>query len=78
MSDINSETGLYSGEGVFLRTLSPDEARRFLAGLPRTQWNPIPECRVEWRPYHLVSSGSPSPSRSRFSGPWFYQAACRF
>jgi hypothetical protein len=67
--------GQASGEGVFLRSPTAVEVRRLLAGLPRMQWDPSPECRAEWLPCHPAATKSQNQQQLPLSGPWFYSLA---
>src|SRR6266545_1419912 len=75
-----------SGEGVFRRPLSYREARRLLAGLPRTRWDLALSSMTRWTPGRLSGekpeiagpppSSAPQPHAERYDGGGGALLAC--
>jgi hypothetical protein len=61
-----------SDECVFLPPLSPAEALRLLADLPRMQWDLTPECLIEWRLARQDEALAENPLQLPSSNLWFY------
>lgn len=62
---------LLTDEAIVLRPPSPDEARRLLAGLPRTRWDLSLSSITRWTPGRQADQAPETVKQSRSSNRWF-------